>query len=83
MPETGYMAQLKRKQQTRISLTPENFEFVRQNSIDLSRVATADVAAERRKRDVVEAFNSVEHVMTHLMSDKDGIANYVKSKRVW
>ncbi|MFZ4855853.1 MAG: hypothetical protein ACOYL3_05600 [Desulfuromonadaceae bacterium] len=77
------MAQLKRKQQTSISLTPEDFEFVRQNRIDLSRVATAYVAAERRKQDVIAAFNSVEHVMTHLMSDKDGLASYVKSKRVW
>lgn len=77
------MAQLKRKQQTSISLTPEDFEFVRQNRIDLSRVATAHIATERRKKDVIEAFNSVEHVMTHLMSDKDGIAHYVKSKRVW
>ena len=77
------MAQLKRKQQTSISLNPEDFEFVRQNRIDLSRVATAYVAAERRKQEVIEAFNSVEHVMTHLMSDRDGIAHYVKSKRVW
>ena len=77
------MAQLKRKQQTSISLNPEDFEFVRQNRIDLSRVATAYIATERRKQDVIEAFNSVEHVMTNLMSDKDGIAHYVKSKRVW
>ena len=77
------MAQLKRKQQTSISLTPEDFEFVRQKRIDLSRVAAAHIATERRKQDVTEAFNSVEHVMTHLMSDKDGIAHYVKSKRVW
>jgi hypothetical protein len=81
--EVGEVAQLKRKQQTSISLAPEDFEFVRLNRIDLSRVATAFVAAERRKQDVIEAFNSVEHVMTHLMSDKDGIAHYVKSKRVW
>ena len=77
------MARLKRKQQTSISLTPEDFEFVRQNSIDLSRVATEHIAAERRKQEVTEAFKSVEHVMTHLMSDKDGIAHYIKSKRVW
>ena len=77
------MAQQKRKQQTSISLTPEDLEFVRQNSIDLSRVATAHIAAERRKLEVTEAFKSVEHVMTHLMSDNDGIARYVKSKRVW
>ena len=77
------MAQLKRKQQTSISLTPEDFEFVRQNRIDLSHVAAAHIAAERRKQEITEAFNSVEHVMTHLMSDKDGIARYIKSKRVW
>lgn len=83
MPEANDMAQQKRKQQTSISLTPEDFEFVRQNSIDLSRVATAHIATERRKQEITEAFKSVEHVMTHLMSDKDGIAHYVKSKRVW
>ncbi|NJD37590.1 MAG: hypothetical protein FIA89_04615 [Geobacter sp.] len=77
------MSQPKRKQQTSISLAPEDFEFARQNGIDLSRVATAHIAAERRKQEVTEAFKSVEHVMTHLMSDKDGIARYVKSKRVW
>lgn len=51
--------------------------------IDLSQVATEYVAAERRKQDVIEAFKSVEHVMTHLMSDKGGIAHYLKSKRAW
>jgi hypothetical protein len=83
MREAGEMAQLKRKQQTSISLTPEDFEFVRQNRIDLSQIATAHIAVERRKQEVTEAFKSVEHVMIHLMSDKDGIARYVKSKRVW
>lgn len=77
------MSQPKRKQQTSISLAPEDFEFVRQNGIDLSRVATAHIAAERRKFEVAEAFKSVEHVMTHLISDKDGITRYVKRKRVW
>ncbi len=77
------MAQLKRKQQTSISLTPEDFEFARQNSIDLSHVAAAHIAKERRKQEITEAFKSVEQVMSHLMSDKDGIARYLKSKRIW
>ena len=77
------MAQLKRKQQTSISLTPEDLEFARRNSIDLSHIAAAHIANERRKQEITEAFKGVEQVMTHLMSDKDGIARYLKSTRVW
>ena len=72
-----------RKQQTSISLTPDDLTFARENRLDLSAAAAAHIAAERRKKEIAEAFRSIEPVMATLMADKDRIADYVRSKQVW
>lgn len=77
------MPRTNRKHQTSISLQPDDLAFARENNIDLSAVATAHITAERRKKEVVEAFRSVEPIMTTLLADKAGIADYLKSKRIW